>query len=255
MKGKVQSSTRNHKLLRTYHPDGSLASEDSHIAGMANGICRRWHPNGQLESEVSMVKGLITGRMRLWDSDGVLVVNQFYVSMRVVSKKRYDLLCEKDPSLPRFSDDRPKNTIGRWLAAERRRQRRLEETGLDEAGKEALKKFDLDCRREIRGRRTKELLSWLRPHPSQIINFGELTRREAIQFATELYKFGARKVYVIGIERDPDREMSARKLIVMLPTDTKARSDIFELCATKASSNRGVPTIGIGFKCLRVALF
>ena len=59
-----------HGLFRSYHEDGSLASEGSYEHGVEHGLWRTFHENGQLASEGIYLQGDEAEGWRFWSSDG-----------------------------------------------------------------------------------------------------------------------------------------------------------------------------------------
>lgn len=146
---------RHSGWLRQWHDNGQIESEKPYANGRLHGLCRQWardgkllgsyqmtdgsgtalnwHPNGELESEVSMMDGTLNGRMRCWSheptpDDKVLIVQQFFLDGRQVSKKKYDAACMTNPRLPRFADEKVKNTLSRWHARVRRQRQKRDST-------------------------------------------------------------------------------------------------------------------------------
>jgi antitoxin component YwqK of YwqJK toxin-antitoxin module len=55
---------------KTYHPNGTLRSEQSMLNGRPHGSGRSWYANGQLQSETPFSEGMMHGVCRYWAPDG-----------------------------------------------------------------------------------------------------------------------------------------------------------------------------------------
>jgi len=141
---------------RVWYENGVLAEQGRYRDGLLHGIIRKWnrrgqllgtcrfdngtgmlcdwHDNGQLSSEISYVRGNMTGRMRWWAEDGMFYGQRYYFEDRQISKKAYVQKCASMPELPRFEDEKTRNTLGNYvrrLRREKREQARLGPTPHD----------------------------------------------------------------------------------------------------------------------------
>jgi hypothetical protein len=55
---------------KTFHPNGTLRSEQLMVNGRSHGLGRSWHPNGQLQSETPFCDGIMHGVCKFWAADG-----------------------------------------------------------------------------------------------------------------------------------------------------------------------------------------
>jgi antitoxin component YwqK of YwqJK toxin-antitoxin module len=59
-----------HGLFRSYHEDGSLASEGNYEHGVEQGLWRDFYPNGRLAAEGNYVDGQEAEGWRYWTEEG-----------------------------------------------------------------------------------------------------------------------------------------------------------------------------------------
>ena len=76
---------KNHSIITTYHPNGSIAQYLEAKEMRASGIYREWFPNGQMKIDSYVIGGtaditqgaqkdwLFTGTSQVWDEDGHLM--------------------------------------------------------------------------------------------------------------------------------------------------------------------------------------
>ncbi len=55
---------------KTYHPNGTIRSEQPMVNGRPDGLGRSWYPNGQLQSETPFRDGIMHGICKFWAPDG-----------------------------------------------------------------------------------------------------------------------------------------------------------------------------------------
>lgn len=79
-----KNNGKNHSIITSYHPNGSIAQYLEAKEMRANGVYREWFPNGQLKIEASVIGGtaditqgaqkdwLFDGINNVWDEDGHL---------------------------------------------------------------------------------------------------------------------------------------------------------------------------------------
>lgn len=82
---------KNHSVITTYHPNGSIAQYLEAKEMRASGVYREWFPNGQLKIDAFVIGGtadvtqgaqkdwLFDGKSRVWDEDGHLQAEIPYV--------------------------------------------------------------------------------------------------------------------------------------------------------------------------------
>jgi hypothetical protein len=180
----------------------------------------------------------------------MLIGEQWYFNYRIISKKKYLILCEQDPTLPRFSDEKPANTLGRWirqLRKEKEQRRKLGPLAEDIAEQ---KWVDGTSLAETRKAGSKEVVSWLKRRTSGERALGDLTRGESLRLARKLYARGAVKVWAAGIQRSTDGGQYTSELVLTLPIDAEQRAKVYKLCIADSSLS-----VRAGRKHLLIHLF
>lgn len=245
-----------HGIDHNWHENGILASEcpykHGRIDGVAKqwndrgellgsfemhngtGIYRMWHPNGQLMIEFPSVDGLRHGREIIFDFDGNFLGTTYWINDRKVSKKKYQEACVKDPTLPRYDDDK---TIKQMRASSWYFSKSNEPAKLtSKTNKDAKLEKDDFCLRLLKGTAVREALSWLMEHDdSSFRSVGETTNQdESIKFVKRLYQQGAAAVHAVEIDGEGDEPQNTGKLIIELPQNEKKREGLFKACGTIA---------------------
>lgn len=100
----------------------------------------------------------------------------------------------------------------------------------------------------LRSRRKAEALRWL--------SVSESTRRRALgefrgakpsaKLVEELYAAGATKVMAVDIKTNPTGSQRTEKVLVVLPTETKARARIFKWCKRRGGKIGYSPECDMG---------
>lgn len=267
-----------HGFYRVWHENGVLAQKGNYHNGLLDGVVRKWntkgqmlgmckfdngtgmlrewYENGQLRYEWSQLQGEMTGRMRWWAEDGMLYGQRYYFGGAPISKKAYAQKCESMPELPRFEDEKTANTIGNYVRRLRRAKREQAKSAPTQDDLEEQKWFDEEYKLEAKERNSMELLGWLKKGSKGQKELGEMSKRQALQFARKLYSLGAGKVWTTKIERDEDGAEFSNRLIIALPEVSTKQSKIYELCADPARPFIGgrVPAIRVGKKYMSVFL-
>jgi hypothetical protein len=85
---------------------------------------------------------------------------------------------------------------------------------------------------------------------------GEMSKRQALQFARKLYSLGAVKAWVTDIERDKDGTEYSRRLIIALSESSTKLGKVYEHCADPARPFIGGsgPAIRTGKEYMSVSL-
>ena len=252
---------QKHGVIRTWHKNGALASEEPFENDLPHGICRQWnesgrllgrykmvhgtgiqrawHDNGQLQVEVSTVGRRFYGRNRIWLRDGTLISETFCLNGRNVGPDTYRAAAVKDDRLPKF-----RGKPGKILPEGRAKEKHLHRVFV--AGL-----LEKPNRREAR--------SWLQKATGDktVRVLGRFKREtDAARFVEELYRAGARDVIVPGIYNNKGGDQFADGLLVRLPLDAVKRMGIREVCAQLGKKRLGVvqPSDDIGEACLYLSL-
>ena len=226
---------QKHGVLRTWHRNGVLASEERYRIGLLHGVCRQWdeagrllgrykmvhgtgvqrawHDNAQLQMAVSTVRGEFCGRNRIWLRDGALLSERFHLHGRVVSAAKYREAAARDKTLPRFRGKPakvpPKN------GATQKHIYRVFVASLLERPKHS------------------EAKAWLHRNGGQKFahSLGRFKRgRAAAKFIEELYRAGAVKVIVTDIYDNKAGDQFADCLLVRLPKNAAKRKAVRRVC-------------------------
>ena len=227
-----------HGLLQCWHENGQLAEQCMFVEGLAEGewrhwnangellstdnfkngtgIARQWNSNGTFGAEFSYFRGGLTGRMRYWGEEGMLYLIEYRFEGRRITKKRYCELCNANPALPRFADEKIANTLGNYMRRMRREKREKAKLGPTEEDVLMEAFFDEQCVAESKSQDTKEVISWIEKAKRGRRELGELGRGETLRFTRKLYALGAIKVWATQIERDVDGWQYSKRLIVEL---------------------------------------
>lgn len=222
-------------VVRTWHRNGGLASEEHYRNGLLHGVCRQWdeggkvlgefemnrgtgvqrewHDNGRLKIEVSTVHGVFCGRNRIWLRDGTLLSERFYLHGKQVTAEQYRAAAKADPTLPQFRG-RP----GKPLPPGPRREQRIHRTFV----------------RGLLGKPNRvEAREWL--HRDAIDKIGRSLGRfkheaDAARFVEALYQAGATAVIVPDIYAGKRGNLFAEGLLVRLPKSPALRRVVRKVC-------------------------
>jgi hypothetical protein len=223
-----------HGKMRQWNKDGLLKDECEFDHG--SGCSRSYFPNGRLESETFVRdNNFVYGPLRMWNEQGELLVEQFFLGVRV-SKKRYLEACLKDPSLPRYDGKNAPVSLMEQLA--------------EPAAEHHL--ISLDEYPDAR-----DAMDWLTAPADFERRVGELPSTEdSMEFVSEFLKEGAKRVLVVNIQVDDDGSENTGELVVELPAPraTKKRRKVMEAC-NKQNESLGFAGIeDSGQKYVHIAL-
>lgn len=222
-------------MVRTWHRNGVLATEERYRNGLLNGICRQWdeagrllgefemnlgtgiqrerHDNGRLKIEVSTVHGVFCGRNRIWLRDGTLLSERFYLHGKQVTAEQYRAAAKADPTLPQF-----RGRSGKPLPPGPTREQRIHRTFV----------------RGLLGKPNRvEAREWLHRDATDKTgrSLGRFKREaDASRFVEALYQAGATEVIVPDIYADKRGNLFADGLLVKLPKPPERRRAVRTAC-------------------------
>jgi len=227
---------RRHGVIRAWHKNGVLATEEPFQNGLPHGVCRQWnesgrllgkyrmvhgtgvqcewHDNGKLQIEVSTVHGEFSGRNRMWLRDGTLLSERFYLHGQVVRAETYHAATTKDKSLPRFRG-KPAKLPSKSRTTE----------------KHILKVFALSL---LEKANRSEARKWLakKAGDNTVRSLGRFKREsDAAKFVQTLYQAGAVEVIAPDIYHNKAGDQFADCLLVRLPKNAATRKTIRKVCA------------------------
>jgi hypothetical protein len=248
-------------VIRTWHRNGVLASEEPFENDLLHGICRQWdesgrllgrykmvhgtgiqrawHDNGQLQVEVSTVGGRFCGRNRIWLRDGTLISETFCIDGRNVSPETYRAAAGKNGHLPKFRG-KPGKILPEGNAKEKHLHRVFVAGLLDKPNRREARAW----LQKAAGDETARLL-------------GRFKREtDAARFVEELYRAGAREVIVSDIYDNKAGHQFADGLLVRLPKDAAKRKAIRKVCAQLRRRRLGVvqPDVDFGETALYLSI-
>ncbi len=224
-----------HGTLRMYHSNGNLASEEIYAAGRLNGLCRQWawdgrllgsyrvengtgtqcswYDNAQLCLEFSIVDGKPSGRSRHWLADGTLVVDEYLLEGRPVTREEYRTGCDADFRLPRCEDD---NFVPLHL----------------EGPEVERKKVELLVGLLMAQPNHEEVRSWLKSASERSVRvLGRFVNpSSALAAMDELYAAGAVKIVALDIYGKDAGQRFCDKIAVEMPTKPLLRHKIRDVC-------------------------
>jgi len=152
------------------------------------GTSKSWHENGQLEGEMSHIGGQFCGRQRVWFEDGELAGTQYFLWNGKVSKKKYFEACKTDPVLPRYDETEPESEIK--LPSTKYRRGKATST-------QRVKHEEFIAK--IRAKPNQaEARQWLAENETR--NLGEFAPEYARELIEEGYKLGAIKITAVDIQ-------------------------------------------------------
>lgn len=222
-------------MVRTWHRNGVLASEERYRDSLLHGVCRQWdeagrllgefelkhgtglqcewHDNGELKIEVSTFHGVFCGRSRIWLRDGTLLSERYYLHGEPVTADQYRAAAMTDRTLPRV-----RGRAGKPLPPGPKREQRIHRTFV----------------RGLLGKSNRaEARKWLqRDH-------GDKTRRSlgrfkreanATRFVEALYDAGATEVIVPDVYADKRGNLFADGLLVKLPKSPEQTRAVRKSC-------------------------
>ena len=255
-----------HGVVRQWDRDGKLLGEYAMVQG--TGVQKLWYPNGRLASEISMANNQFTGRMICWWADGSISNVTYHIRGRQLSRKKYLLACETDPTLPRYSDNPRSGGIPKdWPSSFQElgaaasgidparipavstppphaRPRARKERDADDAAR-----HDASCQDLIRQPGTCDAREWFcGALEGEQRTLGEIaTMGESKVELDALYKAGPVRVFALGIDRYPEvATENTGKLLVELPTEKQARRRVLAWCTkwARATGHDPVPDFG-----------
>jgi len=226
---------KRHGVVRTWHRNGGLASEERYRNGLLHGVCRQWneggellgefemnrgtgiqrewHDDGRLKIEVSTVHGVFCGRNRIWLRDGTLLSDRFYLHGKQVRAEQYRAAAKADPTLPQF-----RGRAGKPLPRGPRREQRIHRTFV----------------RGLLGKPNRvEAQEWLYRDATDKTgrSLGRFKREaDASRFVEALYDAGATEVIVPDIYADKRGNLFADGLLVKLPKPPERRRAVRKAC-------------------------
>lgn len=238
--------------IEKFYRDGRL---DCTKPKNGTGVMQTFQPNGHLSQEVWMQNGQVVGWCKLYDTDGTLLMTKFMYRFKVMSKKQYLKLCDKNPEMPRFDDVKAHSFItAADLKLERQVQKNKAQARLKEDKSESRKKHEEFCQQRLAEGNPREVVEWLSGEPKGQNTLGELTtNQESLKLARKLYSIGAVKVFAIEIGKNEQGENSG-KLVIVLPSDPEARKRIFRWSNKLAREQGFDPDVDIGQEHLFVML-
>lgn len=219
------------------------------------GIMQTFQPNGHLHQEVWMQNGQAMGWCKIYDTDGTLLMEKFMHQFKLMSKRQYHKLCDKDPEMPRFDDANEYSFItAEDLKLERQVQRKKTQAILKQDNTESRKKSEEFCQKRLAEGNPREVVAWLSGQPKRQNTLGELaTNQESLKLARKLYSIGAVEVLAIEIGIGEQGENSG-KLVIILPIEPENRKAIFRWSSKSAREQGFDPDVDIGQKYIFVML-
>ncbi len=239
-------------VKKVYSPAGKLC-----WAGPANGtgVYRCYVEDGTLVAEGWMQNGEQVGWLKSYDSDGTLLMEKFWHRCKILSKKQYHKLCDKNPEMPRFDDAKEYSFItAADLKLERQVQQKQAQALLKVDNTESRKEHEEFCQKRLAEGNPREVVEWLSGEPKGQNTLGELaTNKESLKLARKLYSIGAVKVLAIEIGKN-ERGENSGKLVIVLPSEPEPRKRIFRWSSKQAREQGFDPDVDIGQEHLFVML-
>ncbi len=228
-------------VVRTWHPNGVLASEIPIFDGIpegrarywnekgeligsyemhdGTGVMKTWYPSGGVQFEISYVDRRQQGGHFFYDENGEVLSQSYYIAGREVSKKKYIEACQQDESLPRYAileKEKPKS---------RKIKKSFTKHEQSPEGGEFFSRF-------LGAPDTREALEWLKGRGDGIRTLGELPDTESsVDLVEEVYRLGAVKVWAGEIDADDPDVQGSGRLVIELPHDKAARRHVLKWCA------------------------
>lgn len=238
--------------IEKYYRDGKLSCTKPKNG---TGVMQSFQPNGHLSQECWIQNGKPAGWIRGYDTDGTLLMTKFMYGFKLMSKKQYHKLCDKNPELLRFDDVKEHSFItSADLKLEREVQRKKAQVILNQDNTELRRKYEAFCQKRLAEGNPHEVVSWLSGEPKGQNTLGELTtNKESLKLARRLYSIGAVKVFAIEIGKNEQGENSG-KLVIALPSEIEPRKHIFRWSNKLAREQGFDPDVDIGQENLFVLL-
>ena len=231
-----------HGVVRVWHKNGVLASEEHYLNGLLHGVCRQWsesgrllgkyrmihgtgvqrgwHENGNLQLEFSTVRGDFSGRYRMWLHDGSLVSEEIYLHGRIVDAQEYRAARGKDKSLPKLI-----GRAGKPLPETRAAEKHIHEVFV---------------RYLLAQQNRSEARKWLETGGKKNRSLGRFERKgDALRFVEALYKAGAMEVIAPDIYAGKTGDQFADCLLVRLPKIALQRKAIRKVLAQLSKRKLG----------------
>ncbi|MDQ3816442.1 MAG: hypothetical protein M3362_01975 [Acidobacteriota bacterium] len=122
--------------------------------------------------------------------------------------------------------------------------------------RESLEKHNQFIRKLLDKPNKAEALSWLEESTDESFRtVGELDSNErSYDLIDEVYKAGAVEVWAVEIDTYPDGHQNTGKLVVLLPSEPKARRRVFGWCGSRAKALGFDPDEDVGQDHLFVML-
>jgi hypothetical protein len=225
---------RRRGVVRVWHKNGVLASEERYQNGLLHGVCRQWseagrllgkyrmihgtgvqrvwHENGRLQLEFSTVNGDFSGRYRLWLHDGALMSEEIYLHGSPVTAEEYRAACSKDKSLTKLTGKAGK-PLPNTVATERHIH-------------------EVFVRSLLAQKKHAETRDWLQGGGNAARSLGRFKREsDALKFIKFLYNAGATKVIAPDIHASKSGDQFADCLLVRLPKIAPKRKAVRKVCS------------------------
>lgn len=221
-------------MVRVWHKNGLLASEEPYQNGLLHGVCRQWseagrllgkyrmvhgtgiqrtwHENGRLQLEFSTVRGDFSGRYRLWLHDGALISEEINLHGRPVTAEEYRSARAKDKSLPKLTGEAGK-PLPNTVATEKHIH-------------------EVFVRSLLAQRNRAKARKWLESGGKAVRSLGRFKRESAaLKFVESLYRAGTPEVIAPDIYDGKAGDQFADCLLVKLPKVAARRKAIRKVCA------------------------
>lgn len=209
-----------HGESKQWNMQGNLLGSYNMVMG--TGTARTWHENGRLQGEIDFRKAAFHGRARAWLANGELIAEEYYVSNKKVSKKKYMEMCLIDSTLPKYNIEDVADANDRDMYG---------------ASKEDADRHDVRMGILINARDSAEAIEWFSSIPPGLERtLGELvTTGESKKVIEDAYATGAMRVTVAKIVAYPEDDAeNSNILIVTLPTAQRDRGKVLKWCARMA---------------------
>lgn len=233
---------RRHGVVRVWHKNGVLATEEPYHNGLLHGVCRQWsetgqllgtyrmvhgtgiqrtwHENGRLQLEFSTLRGDFSGRHRLWLHDGALMSEEVYLHGRTVTDEEYRAARAKDKSLPKLTGKAGK-PLPKSVATEKHIHQVFVHSLLAQKNR-------------------AEAGEWLENGGKAVRSLGRFKRTtDALKFIESLYKAGATEVIAPDIYASKAGDQFADCLLVKLPGMAAKRNAVRKVCAQLSKRKLG----------------
>ncbi len=223
-----------HGLVRAWHKNGVLASEEPYQEGKLHGTCRQWDAtgkllgsyvmdhgtgtqrewwdNGRLKMEVSTLDGAFHGISRQWLMDGTLVFKVYFVESNQVARDQYQQFPASLANLPKDDGDEPVQPDTPRLAL--KEHQLFVQSLLDRPNKAELRKWLGESK--IHGRKR---------------SLGSFSNEAtAMETAHALYWNGAVSIIAADLYSNAEGDEFCECLLVELPPNSSRRKALREAC-------------------------